>query len=186
MVWGWITNLFFFLAIHTHFPWADILKWYPPTSSTRSLKVLSKITLSIGSLNGSSVCTVKHMQTKCWKTLTIGKVIISHHICYWLSQCSISLKHYIHLIHEYGSPNGLCSSITENKHIKAVKKPWWHSSKYKAMRQMLLTNQWFDKLSVSCAHFTANSMLHGDCLSETLAMLHKLYYFSTELTAVNK
>ena len=51
---------------------------------------------------------------------------------------------------------------------------------------MLLTNQWFDKLSVSCAHFTANSMLHGDCLSETLAMFHKLYYFSTELTAVNK
>lgn len=35
-----------------------------------------------------------------------------------------SLKHYITMIRAYGAPNGLCSSMTENKHIKAVKKPW--------------------------------------------------------------
>ena len=44
-----------------------------------------------------------------------------------------SLKHYITMIRAYGSPNGLCSSMTENKHIKAVKKPWRQSNWYKAM-----------------------------------------------------
>jgi len=35
-----------------------------------------------------------------------------------------SLKHYRHHIENFGAPNGLCSSITESKHITAVKKPW--------------------------------------------------------------
>ena len=52
-----------------------------------------------------------------------------------------SLKHYVALIRAYGAPNGLCSSMTENKHIKAVKKPWRCSSCYKALKQMLLMNQ---------------------------------------------
>ena len=38
--------------------------------------------------------------------------------------CQHSLKHYTFLIQEFGTPNGLCSSITESKHIKAVKEPW--------------------------------------------------------------
>src|SRR5713101_992217 len=70
-----------------------------------------------------------------------------------------SLKHYIAMIHAFGSPNGLCSSMTENKHIKAVKRPWRWSNHYKAMNQMILTNQHLDKLSVSCAHFTSNGTL---------------------------
>ncbi|KAJ7913803.1 hypothetical protein B0H13DRAFT_2004115 [Mycena leptocephala] len=35
-----------------------------------------------------------------------------------------SLTHYRYLSQEFGAPNGLCSSITESKHIKAVKEPW--------------------------------------------------------------
>ena len=35
-----------------------------------------------------------------------------------------SLVHYTFLIQEFGALNGLCSSITESKHIKAVKEPW--------------------------------------------------------------
>jgi hypothetical protein len=35
-----------------------------------------------------------------------------------------SLNHYVKLIRGFGSSNGLCSSITESKHIKAVKEPW--------------------------------------------------------------
>ena len=38
------------------------------------------------------------------------------------------LVHYPHLICEFGSLNGLCSSITESKHIKAVKEPWRRSN----------------------------------------------------------
>ena len=34
-----------------------------------------------------------------------------------------SLIHYLNSITLFGSPNGLCSSIMELKHIKAVKKP---------------------------------------------------------------
>ncbi|KAL1718599.1 hypothetical protein EV715DRAFT_291211 [Schizophyllum commune] len=52
-----------------------------------------------------------------------------------------ALKHYIDSIVLFGSPNGLCSSITESKHIKAIKEPWRRSSRnMAALRQMLLTN----------------------------------------------
>ena len=46
-----------------------------------------------------------------------------------------SLIHYIKLIHAYGAPNGLCSSITESKHIKAIKEPWRCSSHFEALSQ---------------------------------------------------
>lgn len=72
-----------------------------------------------------------------------------------------SLKHYIYLIRAFGAPNGICSSITENKHIKAVKRPWRRSSRYKAMSQMLLVNQRLDKLARSRVHFQARGMLKG-------------------------
>ncbi len=48
-----------------------------------------------------------------------------------------ALSHYYNSIHLFGSPNGLCSSITESKHIKAVKEPWRRSSRYQALNQML-------------------------------------------------
>ncbi|KAG1819102.1 uncharacterized protein BJ212DRAFT_1446229 [Suillus subaureus] len=51
-----------------------------------------------------------------------------------------TLCHYSMLIHLFGAPNGICSSITESKHIKAIKEPWCHSSKFNALGQMLLTN----------------------------------------------
>jgi len=51
-----------------------------------------------------------------------------------------SLKHYHRHIENFGAPNGLCSSITESKHITAVKKPWRRSSRYEALKQMLTIN----------------------------------------------
>ncbi|KAG0695998.1 hypothetical protein DFH29DRAFT_991856 [Suillus ampliporus] len=72
-----------------------------------------------------------------------------------------SLTHYILLIHMFGAPNGLCSSITESKHIKAVKEPWRRSSKFNALGQMLLTNQRLDKIAVSRVDFTARKMLNS-------------------------
>ncbi|KAG2361322.1 hypothetical protein BDR07DRAFT_1238185, partial [Suillus spraguei] len=76
-----------------------------------------------------------------------------------------SLQHYVLLIHLFGAPNGLCSSITEAKHIKAIKEPWRHSNQYKALGQMLITNRCLDKLAVSCVDFTQHKMLDGTCLS---------------------
>jgi hypothetical protein len=71
-----------------------------------------------------------------------------------------SLVHYVKLIRAYGAPNGLCSSITESKHIKAIKEPWRRSNRYNALGQMLLTNQRLDKLAASHADFVARGMLN--------------------------
>lgn len=63
--------------------------------------------------------------------------------------CQHSLIHYLRAIHMFSSLNGLCSSITESKHIKAVKEPWRRSGCFDALCQMLLTNQHIDKLAAS-------------------------------------
>src|SRR5882762_245366 len=63
------------------------------------------------------------------------------------------------------APNGLCSSITESKHIEAVKEPWRRSNHFNALSQMLLTNQRLDKLAASRVDFASCGMLKGTCLS---------------------
>ncbi|KZT19220.1 hypothetical protein NEOLEDRAFT_1183593 [Neolentinus lepideus HHB14362 ss-1] len=70
-----------------------------------------------------------------------------------------SLMHWPRSIWEYGAPNGLCSSITESKHIKAVKEPYRCSNHYEALAQMLLTNQRLDKLAASRVDFSSRGML---------------------------
>ncbi len=70
-----------------------------------------------------------------------------------------SMVHYKHLIQEFGAPNGLCSSITESRHITAVKKPWRRSSRWEALGQMLRTNQRLDKLAAMRSDFTERDML---------------------------
>ena len=75
------------------------------------------------------------------------------------------LMHYHHLVQEFSAPNGLCSSIMESKHIKAVKEPWQCSSWFNALGQMLITNQHLDKLGAVHIDFDACGMLKGPCLS---------------------
>ncbi|KAG2041499.1 hypothetical protein BDR03DRAFT_932314 [Suillus americanus] len=79
-----------------------------------------------------------------------------------------SLMHYTKLICMFGAPNGVCSSITESKHIKAVKQPWRRSSKFNALGQILLTNQCLDTLAAARTDFIARGMLgpHPDDGSE--------------------
>lgn len=79
---------------------------------------------------------------------------------------STSLVHYRFLIEEFGSPNGLCSSITESRHITAVKKPYRRSSRWKAMGQMLTTLQRLDKFSAARSDFTERGMLKGTAYSQ--------------------
>ena len=64
-----------------------------------------------------------------------------------------SLTHYFKLIKQFGALNGLCSSITESKHIKAMKKPYQHSSHHQALGQMLVINQRLDKLRAARINF---------------------------------
>ena len=79
--------------------------------------------------------------------------------------CQHSLKHFRHLIQMFGTLNGLCSSITESKHIKAVKEPYRWSSHFEALGQMLLTNQRIDKLAACHVNLTAHNLLDGPCLA---------------------
>ena len=82
-----------------------------------------------------------------------------------------SLQHYIRSIRRFGSPNGLCSSITESKHIKAVKEPWRRSSRFKALKQMLTTNQRLDKMAAAREVFIQKGMMVGTTLSYTAMIL---------------
>ncbi|KAF8872520.1 hypothetical protein CPB84DRAFT_1854424 [Gymnopilus junonius] len=75
-----------------------------------------------------------------------------------------SLVHYRRSIELFGAPNGVCSSITENKHIKAVKRPYRRSNRNKPLGQMLVTNQRLDKLAAARVDFEARGMLRGSGL----------------------
>ena len=68
-----------------------------------------------------------------------------------------ALQHYQHLVQQFGAPNGLCSSITESKHIDAVKKPWRRSNHHEALGQMLVINQRLDNI----ANFHARQFAKG-------------------------
>jgi hypothetical protein len=83
-----------------------------------------------------------------------------------------SLMHYIRCITLFGSPNGLCSSITESKHIKAVKEPWRHSSRFKALKQMLRTISRGDKLGAASRAHAELGMMDGTTSSYT-AMIQR-------------
>ncbi|KAF8954136.1 hypothetical protein BDZ97DRAFT_1928684 [Flammula alnicola] len=82
-----------------------------------------------------------------------------------------SLIHYRFMITQFSVPNGLCSSITESKHIKAVKKPYRRSSCNKPLSQMLVSNQRNDKLAAARVDFKARGMLDGPNLSGFLGEL---------------
>ena len=86
-----------------------------------------------------------------------------------------SLIHYPALIRSFGAPNGLCSSITESKHIAAIKKPWQRSNCYEALGQMLLINQRLDKLAASYVDFANRGMLEGTCLSDALNLIGRSF-----------
>ena len=84
------------------------------------------------------------------------------------------MVHYPSLIQLFGAPNGLCSSITESKHITAVKNPWCQSNRNQPLGQMLMTNQLSDKPAAACVDFTERGMLEGDLLDNILKELRKL------------
>lgn len=82
-----------------------------------------------------------------------------------------SLIHYLPSIRLFGSPNGLCSSITESKHIKAVKEPWRRSSRYKALIQMLRTLCRLDKMAALRGIFAIQGMMAGSSSSYAAMVL---------------
>ena len=78
------------------------------------------------------------------------------------------MVHYYDHIRNFGSPNGLCSSITESKHIAAVKRPWRRSNKHTALPQMLKINERLDKIAAARIDFTTRGMLVDSCLVQAI------------------
>ena len=70
-----------------------------------------------------------------------------------------AMVHYRQHIENFGAPNGLRSSITESKHIVAVKRPWCRSSHYNPINQIMLINQRMEKLTAARVHFTSQGIL---------------------------
>ncbi|EPQ59878.1 hypothetical protein GLOTRDRAFT_103769 [Gloeophyllum trabeum ATCC 11539] len=68
----------------------------------------------------------------------------------------------------FGSPNGVCTSITESKHIRAVKEPWRRSSRNNPLGQMLVTNQRLDKLAAMRPVLEGSGMLKGSVLANAM------------------
>ena len=65
----------------------------------------------------------------------------------------------------FGSPNGLCSSITEAKHIKAVKEPWRRSNRNNPLPQMLQTITRMEKMAALRVVYSKLGMLDGSSSS---------------------
>ena len=61
----------------------------------------------------------------------------------------------------FGSPNGLCSSITESKHIEEIKDPWRRSSRHLALYQILKVLLRLQKLLALRRLLRSRGMLRG-------------------------
>ncbi|KAJ7713519.1 hypothetical protein B0H14DRAFT_2644779 [Mycena olivaceomarginata] len=85
--------------------------------------------------------------------------------------CQHSMVHYIPSIILFGSPNSLCSSITESKHIKAVKEPWRRSNRHNALIQMLHILTRLDRLAAIRSISASQGMMHGSTSSYTAQTL---------------
>jgi hypothetical protein len=81
-----------------------------------------------------------------------------------------AFSHYYRLIQLFGSPNGLCSSITESKHIKVVKEPWRRSSRFKALAQMMQSICRMEKMTALRKRLLQDGMLQ-DSLAAHIATI---------------
>ncbi|KDQ49953.1 hypothetical protein JAAARDRAFT_712709 [Jaapia argillacea MUCL 33604] len=78
-----------------------------------------------------------------------------------------SVVRYVKNVKLFSSPNGLCSSITESKHIPAVKKPWRRSNRNNPLGEMICTNIRLGKLAAARVEFRRRGMLEsGSGLAE--------------------
>jgi hypothetical protein len=98
-----------------------------------------------------------------------------------------AMMHYADGIELFGSPNGICSSITESKHIKAIKEPWRRSSRNQALHQMLRTISRLEKLAALRTVFKSRGMLDGSVAWYTAKAIGddspSVYAFSISLSS---
>lgn len=73
-----------------------------------------------------------------------------------------SMLHYIESIKQFGAPNGLCTSITESRHIEDVKKRWRQTNKWNALKQMLKAIVRLGKLAAARVDYQERGMFEQD------------------------
>ena len=79
-----------------------------------------------------------------------------------------ALVHYVRSIQMFGSPNGLCSSITESRHITAVKRPWRRSNRRSPLGQMLKTLVRLSKLAALRVDLARHGVLQSSVYRHAL------------------
>ncbi|TFK91072.1 hypothetical protein K466DRAFT_542342 [Polyporus arcularius HHB13444] len=79
-----------------------------------------------------------------------------------------ALVHYVRAIQLFGSPNGLCSSITESRHITAVKRPWRRSNRRQALGQILKTLVRLSQLAALRVDLARRGVLSGSVYHHAL------------------
>lgn len=84
-----------------------------------------------------------------------------------------TLSHYFLSIQLFGSPNGLCSSITKSKHKESTKGPWRWSNRYNPLPQMLRTLLRLEKITALSRIFASKGMLHGTTASYMESVTHR-------------
>ncbi|KAM6501867.1 hypothetical protein JOM56_001844 [Amanita muscaria] len=83
-----------------------------------------------------------------------------------------ALVHYPDHIRLFGAPNGLCTSITENQHIRSVKVPWRRSNRNDPLEQMMGTNTRMSKLAAARLDFSRRGMLDNPILPGSARPAH--------------
>ncbi|KAJ6554136.1 hypothetical protein B0H10DRAFT_2348753 [Mycena sp. CBHHK59/15] len=154
----------------TDFPRADIHELISMDLLHKSSKEPSKITLSIGIAIMPPFPGLRQFLSGLMKVYLPA---IAGHVPSQMVQAVRDLIEFCYLVRRsvidedtlvaidalslaFGAPNSLCSSITESKHIKAVKKPYRRSSRNKPSR--------LDKLAAARVDFTAQGMMDGALL----------------------
>jgi len=116
----------------------------------------------IACCNAITASALEHFYESVENSHKLWNIFIEASVCNLISlPCQHALKHFYKSIHLFGSPNSLCSSITELKHIKAVKEPWCQSSHYQVLIQMLRTLVQMDKMAALHRVFLDCGMLAG-------------------------
>jgi hypothetical protein len=73
--------------------------------------------------------------------------------------CQHSLVHYTDNICLFGALPGLDSSITESKHIKAIKEPWRKLNRNSTVKQMITKNCRLSQMAALQVKFACQAML---------------------------
>jgi hypothetical protein len=94
-----------------------------------------------------------------------------------------ALSHYVHGIRLFGALNGLCSSITESKHIESVKKPWRTSSQNAPISEMMVRISRLEKLTGLKAYLMSLQLMWGSTSQFMQAWLTRLGNNEASLTA---